>query len=115
MGISLKPNTLRLKPQPKLSPPPLLPHRIQKPRDTLLLREPSTVKVFPHNKRKRVLANAVLSYDPAQRGVSLAAGSCAGVRGCGGCALALVCAAGCERCWGAEAYALREEDSGVVV
>lgn len=87
---------LRLEPQPELSPPPFLTNSVQKPSNTLLLRQPRTIKMLPHHKRERIFAHAVLSDYAAQwlfalasTSTSTTASAARGVRRCG-CSMGLV-------------------------
>lgn len=68
---------LRLKPQPKLSTPPLFANGIQEPGNAFLFRHSGAIEVLAHDERELVLAYAVLSGDFVQWGV-IAGGSVAG-------------------------------------
>jgi hypothetical protein len=59
--------SLRLKPQPKLPSPPLFTHSIQETRNSLLLRQTSTIKVSTNNERKLILAHTILTDNATQR------------------------------------------------
>lgn len=114
---------LRLKTQPKLTPPPLLTNSVQEAGNSLLLREAGAVKVLAHDERESVLADAVLADYSAERGVEVASlcvvipvsipisapTPAAGCCGRGGVAVVVrggLGAAGGEGGWGAQADAL---------
>ena len=52
---------LRLKPQPKLPPLSLLTHLVQKPGDSLLLRQSRTIKMPPDSQGQLLFTHAVLA------------------------------------------------------